>query len=293
MFVTNVEGLRDPFILLDNGIYYLYGTRVISDWNNTVWDCYINDSGNLKGKWKKAENFIFQRPADAEKHLWAPEVHKHNGMYYMFCTYFSSKTKHRGSSVFRASSPTGPFFEISDGHITPHDRDCIDATLHIDKNGLPWLVFVHEWTSTDDGVGRMDAAKLSEDFTHLISEPVELFRADSPSWTDKNITDGCYLHTLSNGHLIMIWSNFEQDGYCIGVAHSKNDDVDGKWEQEEKPLYKRGMLDHHDGGHGMLFTDTDGTQYICCHSPNAPCEECNERTIFIPFKEQENTLCIK
>ena len=30
MIVTNVEGLRDPFILCENGVYYLYGTGVIN-----------------------------------------------------------------------------------------------------------------------------------------------------------------------------------------------------------------------------------------------------------------------
>ena len=293
MIITNVQGLRDPFVLLDDGVYYLYGTGVTNnDWDNTVWDCYVNDSGKLDGEWKRTENLIYQKPADAQKQLWAPEVHKYNGMYYMLCSYFSSETKHRGSSVFRASSPTGPFVEISDGHITPHKEDCIDATLHVDGKGQPWLIFVHEWTCTDDGIGRMAAARLSDDLTHLISEPVELFRADSPLWTNDKVTDGCFVHTLRDGTLIMLWSNFEDNGYCIGVVHNKSGTVDGQWEHEKAPLFKRGTLDHHDGGHGMIFTNTDGTQYICCHSPNNPCEECKERTILIPVAEQEGSLYI-
>ena len=31
MIITNVEGLRDPFVLLDNGVYYLYGTGVVGN----------------------------------------------------------------------------------------------------------------------------------------------------------------------------------------------------------------------------------------------------------------------
>ena len=294
MIITNVEGLRDPFILLDNGVYYLYGTGVNRDWDTTVWDCYVNDSGSLSGEWKKTENLVYKKPADAEKQFWAPEVHKYNGLYYMIATYFSSKTQHRGSSILSSTSPTGPFVEISDGHITPHDRDCIDATFYVDKNGQPWLVFVHEWTCTDDGIGRMDAAKLSDDLTHLISEPVEIFRADSPSWTDQYVTDGCFIRTLSNGKPIMTWSNFDEDGgYTIAVAHNESGDIDGEWKHEAAPLYKRGTLDHHDGGHCMIFTDTDGEQYICCHSPNAPCEECKERTILIPVEEKDGTFRIK
>lgn len=291
MIITSVEGLRDPFILVDNGVYYLYGTGVHGDdWENTCWDCYINDSGNLSGEWKHVDNLIYERPSKAEKQFWAPEVHKYNGFYYMIATYYSSDTGHRGCSVLKATSPTGPFIEIGDGHITPKNWDAIDATLYIDRSGQPWLVFVHEWTCTDDGIGRMNAAKLSDDLTHLISEPVELFRADSPSWASKEITDGCFVHTLSDGKLIMIWSNFDENGYCIGVAHSKRGDIDGEWEHENKPLYNRGSFDRHDGGHGMIFTDIEGRQYICCHSPNTPCDECKERTILIPIEERNGTL---
>ncbi len=294
MIVSNVEGLRDPFVLFEQGVYYLYGTGVVNnDWDNTVWDCYVNESGSLKGEWKKTEHLVYQKPDDAQKQLWAPEVHKYNGMYYMLCSYFSSNTQHRGSAVFQAPSPMGPFIEISNGHITPHDKDCIDATLYVDNNGQPWLIFVHEWTCTDDGIGRMDAAKLSDDLTHLISDPVELFRADSPAWTKQCITDGCFAHTLSDGKIVMLWSNNDTDGYCIGVAHSKCGNIDGEWEQEHAPLYKRGVIDHHDGGHGMIFADQDGKQYICCHSPNTPCEECRERTVFILIEEQNGTVRIK
>lgn len=293
MIVTNIEGLRDPFVLLDNGIYYLYGTGVTdNDWDNTIWACYVNDSGSLNGEWKKTQDLVYEKPLGAEKQFWAPEVHKYNGMYYMLSTYYSSETQHRGTTVLSSPSPTGPFVEISDGHITPHDRDCIDGTLYVAADGQPWLIFVHEWTCTDDGIGRMDVAKASCDLTHLISEPVELFRADSPIWTNKRVTDGCFIHTLSSKELIMLWSNFEEDGYCIGIAHNVDGKIDGEWKHESKPLYKKGVLDHHDGGHGMIFTDTSGKQYICCHSPNIPCEECRERVIFIPVEESNGTLRI-
>ncbi len=292
MIVTNVEGVRDPFIFVENGVYYLYGTGVLTDgdWANTVWVCFVNDSGDLHGEWKPTERLVYAPPTHAVRQFWAPEVHKYNGKYYMLASYFSAETQHRGSSILEAPTPTGPFTEISDGPITPHDRDSIDATLYVDNTGQPWLVFVHEWTCTDDGVGRMDVAKLSDDLTHLISEPIELFRADSPPWTNKRVTDGCFIHTKQDGTPLMLWSNFEEDGYCIGVAHSQNDAIDGAWEHEAVPLYKRGTRDHHDGGHGMLFTANDGKLYLCCHSPNMPCDECRERTILIPVTEQDGTL---
>lgn len=292
MIITNVEGVRDPFILAENGVYYLYGTGVLADgdWDNTIWACYVNDSGDLHGAWKPTEQLVYKIPAHAEKQFWAPEVHKYNGKYYMLASYFSSETQHRGSSILEAPTPTGPFAEISNGHITPHDRDCIDATFYVDNAGQPWLIFVHEWTCTDDGVGRMDVAKLSPDLTRLISKPVELFRADSPLWTNESVTDGCFIHKKKDGTPLMLWSNFEKDGYCVGVTHSQNGAIDGAWEHETAPLYKRGTLDRHDGGHGMTFIAADGKTYLCCHSPNTPCEACKERTVLIPVTEREGTL---
>ena len=286
MIVTKIEGLRDPFVLVDNGVYYLYGTGAYGGgWDNTCWDCYVNDSGSLSGQWRHVEKRIYQTPEDAEKQFWAPEVHKYKDAYYLLASYYSSKTEHRGSAVFKSCSPTGPFVLISDGHITPKHWDAIDATLYVDPEGQPWLVFVHEWTSTDDGIGTMVAAKLSDDLSHLISEPVELFRADDPAWTDRQVTDGCFLHTTRDGNLLMIWSNDEPDGYCIGIAHSKNGRIDSQWEHEAVPVFKKGTVCDHDGGHGMLFTDADGTLYLCLHSPDSPCGECLERTILLPICE--------
>ena len=72
MIITPIEGLRDPFLLLDNGIYYLYGTGVFGrDWDNTTWACYVNRSGKLNGTWEKTEKLIYERPAYAEKQFLA------------------------------------------------------------------------------------------------------------------------------------------------------------------------------------------------------------------------------
>ena len=62
----------------------------------------------------------------------------------MLTTYRSAKTGHRGCTVMKSDTPEGPFKEISSGHVTPLDWDSIDGTLYIDKDGQPWMVFVHE-----------------------------------------------------------------------------------------------------------------------------------------------------
>ncbi len=295
MIKTNIENLRDPFIILENNKYYMYGTGVKTkrNWNDTFWACYINESGRLDGEWKKTESPVYITPENAEKNFWAPEVHKYKGCYYMFATYYSSLTNHRGCTILKSSSPEGPFMEITNGHITPADWDAIDGTFYVDEDGQPWMIFVHEWTSTDDKTGRMAAAKLSDDLTHFISEPIELFRADDPEWTDQKITDGCFMYKSKDEKLLMIWSINWKEGYCEAIARSENGKITGKWVQEKEPFFSKLTTGEYDGGHGMIFKDTDGQIYLAVHSPNTPTEETGQNALFIPLVEENGTLKCK
>lgn len=281
MIVSSLPQLRDPCILVEDGVYYAYGTR---------WIGFKNTSGDLRGEWEEL-GVVAQIPENAETNYWAPEVHKFNGAYYMFTTYRSSVTGHRGCTIMKSDKPEGPFVEITNGHITPSDWDSIDGTFYVDTDGQPWMVFVHEWTSTDDGIGRMAAAKLSDDLTHFVSEPVELFRADDPSWSRAQVTDGCWMYRCEDGQLLMLWSNSDSAGYCVGIARSVDGRVDGTWTQDKDLLYSKNMMGvKYDGGHGMLFYDTDGQMYLSIHSPNGGGLDRPETPVFIPVREENGTI---
>ncbi len=282
MITTGIEKLRDPCILLEDGVYYAYGTG---------WTCYKNTGGKLDGPWIKVGKVasVADEARDGGSH-WAPEVHKYNGAYYMFTTYLNQITNHRGCTIMKSDSPEGPFVEITDGHITPASWDCIDGTLYVDPDGQPWMVFVHEWTCMPNGVGSFAAAKLSEDFTHFISEPIELFLANEPAWATAGVTDGCWMYTTEDGQLLMVWSNFDAHGYVVAVARSSNGRLDGEWIHDEKLLYSKYMTGVYDGGHGMIFTDTDGQMYLSFHSPNTAADDRKERPTFLAIREENGTL---
>lgn len=272
MIVSKIPCLRDPFVLVENGKYYVYGTG---------WVCYRGD--RLDGDFELLDDIVVV-PSDVAGDKWAPEVHKYRDGYYMFTTYRSKTTGKRGCTIMKADNPEGPFREITSGHFTPKDWDSIDATFYVDESGQPWSVFVHEWTSTDDHIGRMCAAKLSDDLTKLISEPIELFRADDPDWTDNRVTDGCFLHKCQNGELIMLWSNFADDGYAVGIARSDNGKPDGHWTHDSELLFSKAIDGKCDGGHGMLFTGLDGQLYLSVHSPNqAGAGRAHETPVFVPI----------
>ncbi len=252
------QNTRDPFVLAENGVYYMYCTG---------WRAYKTTS--LTGEWTEIPNAVV-KPDDYKKCNWAPEVHKYNGKYYMFTTYTPKETlnpyENHGCIIMESDSPEGPFKMITDGWITPEEWDCIDGTLYVDPDGQPWMVFVHEHTSLE-GNGAFAAAKLSEDFTHFISEPIELFRAREPEWAIGGITDGCFMYTTKDGQLLMLWSNNDEAGYCLAVARSKSGKLDGEWTHDDHRLFSE-LNSGSDGGHGMIFTDFDGQMYAVLHSPN-------------------------
>jgi len=212
---------RDPFIMPYDGRYYLY-----KSYDKKGIGCLI--SSDLE-QWSNPV-MVFTPPEDfhgTDDFFWAPECHFFNGWFYIFTSVFSKLTNHRSISVYRSKSPLGPFEDIAGGCITPRDWDTIDGTLYVDKKGQPWMVFVHEWTSMPDHNGSMVAARLSEDFTRLVTEPIHLFYAKDAKWAAAGITDGCFMYRTDEERLLMIWSNVSQKGYAMGIASSDNGEIDG------------------------------------------------------------------
>lgn len=281
IITTNVS-LRDPCVLLDSGVYYMYGTE---------WKCYKNTTGDLAGEWTGGEVCVTV-PGDASTNHWAPEVYKLDdlGGYYMFTTYFSDKTGKRGVAVFKAANPEGPFDMISGGHVTPAEWDCIDGTLYYDKDGTPWMIFVHEWTGNEDGIGRMAVAKMSDDLTGFVTKPKDIFMGNEAPWATGNITDGPWIYTMQDGSLIMLWSNFDENGYACGMAVSKSGKIDGKWTQLTEPLFSKSISGDYDGGHGMIFRDAAGKLYLSVHSPNSKVKDRKTLAVFVPVKEEAGRL---
>lgn len=278
--------VRDPYVLEHEGTYYMYGTGLAWDGYGCV---YSDDLQNWSAPVKV---YAPEGACDGENDWWAPECHAYQGNFYLFATYRSAASGKRGVAIFRSADPLGPFAIITDGHVTPKDHDAIDGTLYVDETGQPWMVYVGEWTSNEDGVGDMMAAKLSDDLTRFVSEPILLFRGTDAKWARGKITDGPFLYKTKNGRLLMLWSNADVGGYCVGIAYSSNGKIDGRWRQQPRELY-RATKDNADGGHGMLFTAPDGTLTLSIHSPNASTDDNPTTAIFVPVTDIGDTLVTK
>ncbi len=271
--------IRDPFVLPWKGTYYLYASDYMHDF-------IVRTSSDLEN-WSEPRK-VTNLPGDfwATRDFWAPEVHDYRGSFYLFATMFSD-TRNRGTQIFRADSPEGPFEPISEGPVTPADWMCLDGTLFV-EDGQPWMVFCHEWLQVRNGT--MCRIPLSQDLTHAIGEPVEMFAALDYDFVRRcpgvkldpdggYVTDGPFFHRCAGGELLMIWSSFGEKGYLQSVLRSDNGRLDGKWIPQE-------LLFDTDGGHGMLFRDFEGQLRLALHHPNAG----PERLKLFRLEEKDGTL---
>lgn len=265
--------MRDPCIMPDavTQTYYIVGSG-----GNSV---RVYTSKDLK-TWQGPKT-IFRTPEDVWGGIrvigiWAPEMHKYQGKYYLFLTFdtrdpLSEQWRNwlprvtRGSQVLVGDSPMGPFTPFQNRSTLPPDMMTLDGTLWV-EDGVPYMVFCHEWVQIVNG--SIDFIRLKDDLSGTVGEPKTLFYAAEAPWStmDKargnNVTDAPYLCLGKTGKLYMIWSSFGKGGYNEGIAISASGKLAGPWAQQAEPLYSK------DGGHGMLFTTFDGRLMMVLHSPN-------------------------
>ena len=285
MKLSNIH-IRDPFILVENGLYYMYGTRFNGEKGtypqiSEGTDVYISED---------LENFsepipVFRRDESfwGTHHFWAPEVHKYNGRYYMFLT-VASNVRNRGVQILVSDTPDGTFLPCANDALTPREWECLDGTLYV-EDGIPYMVFCHEWSQICDG--EMCIMQLSDDLSTAVTKPETLFKASDPEWAtgflenrDKYVTDGPFFYKAQGGRLLMIWSSIANDKYVEAISYSDNG-VKGPWKHYSELLYKE------DGGHGMLFRDLSGQLLFTMHYPNT---NDLERPVIVKVKEHNGTI---
>lgn len=275
--------IRDPFIVCENGKYYMYGTRGNNFGQGTGgFDVYI---GTDLENWSEAKQVFDSAEFGLNNSAnWAPEVHKFNGKYYIFAT-FEQENGMRGTYSLVSDTPDGRFVPCSNKALTPDEWWSLDGTLYVDKNGAPYLVFCHEHVQITNGT--VCYIRLNDELSASVGEPVYLFSgSDAYGVTEikgnRYVTDGPFMFRGENDRLYMIWSTSVNGQYYQCIAVSDNGDISGKWIQLE-PIFTK------DGGHGMVFYDLNGELRLTLHCPN---EQPNERPAFFSLKDNGTSLII-
>ena len=278
--------IRDPFVLYEDGKYYLYGTRArFFGMKVGGFDVYVSD--DLENWSRPTECFNSKKYKLNKASNWAPEVHKYKGAYYMFATFTRKSNKLRGTFVLKSESPLGPFVPHSNGVVTPEEWECLDGTLYINREGKPYIVFCHEHTQIIDGT--ICYAPLSDDLSEIIGEPVTLFKASSPYWADKSrypkehrITDGPFMYRSKTDELFMLWSTFIKGKYAQCLVKFNGGEIGTDF------THLPPMIDN-DGGHGMVFKNEEKF-YLTFHSPN---QNGFEHPKFIEIEDMGDNIVLK
>lgn len=287
--------IRDPFILAEDGVYYLYESKPWSGGKGV----FVRKSTDLE-HWTEKQQ-VMRVPDDVPvTKVWAPEVNRYNGAYYLLVTITLEKGRYpiatlvdgreqfiepRGTWVFKSERPTGPFLPVKNGPVPPQDWMTLDGTLYV-EDGQPYMVFCHEWCQTKDG--RMCYAPLAPDFASFTAEPTIMFNATEAMAGAGVVTDGPFFYrSPRNGALYMIWSNSLErngkSGYCVFLRKSSDGKLAGPWSKDM-------LLFGENGGHGMIFRTFDGRLMLTLHRPN---NSPNERMMFFEVEDTGETLRIK
>ena len=239
--------LADPFILLDNGTYYAYGTH-----NRNGIGYYT--SSDLKN-WHYGGLALHKRDSYGKKWFWAPEVHLVNGVYYMFYT------AEERTCVATSDSPTGPFVQRDQRPMIDGNKN-IDNTLFIDDDGTPYMFYVR--------IGKpfkICVAELDRDLQSIKKECVAVCISPTQSWERKSgrVNEGpsVFKH---EGRYYMLYSGngYKSQNYGIGYATAKS--IKGPWRKSSlNPILQLpgGLAGT---GHGAPFYDKKGRLHYVFHA---------------------------
>lgn len=267
----NEISIRDPNILYFNDTYYMTGT--------TSGNGFLGYSSKDLVNWT-SHGLIYERNVSnwwAKYQFWAPEMVYRNGLFYLF---FSGKndTTRRATGVAVASNPLGPYIDLMPNPLTPPQYECLDGHLFRDTDGLEYFIYVYEWVQA--GIGEMWIQRIASNYTHLIGEPVFLFRGTDASWGNF-VVDGPSM-IKRNDTYFLFWSTYNQknDGkYCCGYATATN--ITGPYTQSTEPLI------NNDAGHCTIFKQNGSDDYsITFHQPNSRIERAQIRSLLWNEKKQ-------
>ena len=294
---------RDPFIVADQATktYYLYRSSTTPEGLGGV-EAFT--SKDLK-TWSGPER-VFTVPEDnfITGRVWAPEVHEYKGAWYLFATINTDRKwaesvpgwpdfTYRGTQIFRSESVAGPFLPLGKELTTPKEYMALDGTLWV-EDGIPYMVFCHEWVQVIDGT--FEAMPLKDDLSAAAGDPVFLFSASQAAWatggsvwTDKDgkkvksyVSDGNFVYRTKDGELLILWSSFKDGKYSVAISRSASGKLAGPWTCDDEPIFEE------DGGHAMVFRDFDGGLKIVFHQPNSG----HSHPVILPLEDTGKTLVI-
>jgi hypothetical protein len=269
--VTPDDDVPNPFVLVDNGSYYLYSSQTSLLSPNIA--VRISD-----------DRYTWSEPVEALPNLpewatggftWAPDVIRvGDSAYVMWFTAGVRDSRPAGAhpmmciGVAVSASPTGPFEAVDDDPtICQRERwGSIDPRTFRSSDGRLWL----HWKSDDnadvqgDSRSSIYAQELAPDGVTLIGDPRSIIEVDLP-WEGR-IVEAPHMVEVDGGHWLFYSGNwFNQAAYAIGLA--KCDGPVGPCTKASEQPWLASNAQGLGPGEASLFAD--GGEWWIVYSPTA------------------------
>ncbi|WP_080905571.1 glycoside hydrolase family 43 protein [Parabacteroides sp. Marseille-P3160] len=247
--------LADPYILLYDSIYYIYGTNV-----GNGFDVYFSKDLEY---WERASALSLSHTNSyGESNYWAPEVYyvEKEKKFYMFY----SAEEH--ICVATSDSPLGPFKQDEKKPI--REEKSIDTSVFFDDNGKAYLYFVR----FNDG-NVIWCAELKDNLKEIKEETLtQCFMADKP-WELilPKVVEGPSVFKQDGIYYMMYSANgYTSQDYAVGFATANS--PFGPWEKYAGNPILHKYMDLFGVGHGAPFYDKEGNRRYVFHAHKSQTE---------------------
>lgn len=261
---TNISGIGDPMVLLEDDKYYMYCTS-----SDDGFKVFTADS--LDGEWIDCGLCYFKQNGWGTKNFWAPEVIKYGKGYYMHYTAHDPKSDMLKIGLAFSASPKGPFVDVTDGPFYNPDYAVIDSHIFID-DGIAYLYYSKDCsTNKINGVNTSQiwAILLKPDLSGTMGEPVlcltpdekwELKESDEWQWNE----GPCIIKARGKYFMNYSVNCFNSRSYSVGAAES--DHPLGPWiKYKDKPILKYIENEISGPGHNSFFYDKEDKLMTAFH----------------------------
>lgn len=257
----------DPFVLYDDGVYYLYATNNGAGFNAATSTDLVH--------WTDIGQVAFKDDIVGEYYFWAPEVYRYNGRYYLFY----SAESHLAVAV--ADSPAGPFVKTSDDFLM--EREAIDGHVFFDDDGKIYLYLVHFGEGNHIRVYELndDLLSVKEDSSVKLTVPED--------WEGRVNEGPAVLKHNGTYYLTYSGDDYQSIYYDVGVMTSDN--PTGPFTRYEgNPVLRADSFIHGTGHHCFAYSP-DGTELFIVYHSHHTLTEVHPRALNIDrvkFVPQEN-----
>lgn len=254
------ENSADPFVLLHDGVYYLYATS--SDSGFKVFSSSDMSSWKDEGWALKAED------SWGNKWFWAPEIIVKDGIFYMYY----SVEEHL--CVATSDSPLGPFKQEVKEPFHTNIKE-IDGHVFLDDDGKYYIYFVR----FDNG-NNIWGAGLNDDMSSIKQDTLVRLLTPTKDWEKSMYPvvegpyilkhEGIYYLTYSGDH-------YQSPGYGVGYAISASP-LGQFVKHKNNPIMQSNTIVHGSGHHSFVRSQ-DGTElFMVYHIHNSTAEVHPRRT---------------